>query len=68
MSEVSETSFPSGSADASFTSNPQDVPNVLITTIKFDGTNYLAWSQSTLLYINGKDKEEYILVTWLFLV
>lgn len=42
-------------------SSPLDVPNAQITIVKFDGTNYLAWSQFALLYINGKDKEKYIL-------
>lgn len=35
--------------------------NTQITTIKFDGTNYLAWSQLASLYISGKYKEDYLL-------
>lgn len=31
----------------------------MITTIKFDGTNYLTWSKSVLIHIEGRDKEEY---------
>lgn len=61
MSELSEISSPFESIDVSGNNNP-DIPNAKITTVKFDGTNYLAWSQSTLLYISGKDKENYILV------
>lgn len=59
MSKVSETSNPFESVDTSMGSNPTEVHNALITTIKFDGMNYLARSQSALLYISGKD--EYIL-------
>lgn len=29
--------------------------------VMLDGTDYLAWSQSALLYINGKNKEEYLI-------
>lgn len=28
-----------------------------ITTIKFDGSNYLTWLKSVLTYIEGKDKK-----------
>lgn len=31
-------------------------PNALITTVKFDGSNYLPWFHSTQLYITGKGK------------
>lgn len=61
MSKESETSNPSGNVDPSGGNNTSKVPNTLITTIQFDGTNYLAWSQSALLYISGKDKKTYIL-------
>lgn len=61
MFEVSGTSNPFGSADISVGNNPSEVPNAIITTVKFDGMNYLAWSQSTLLYVSGIDKEEYTL-------
>lgn len=60
-SDINETSNPSGTVNTSMGSNPINVTNAQITTIKFDGTNYLAQSQSALLYIIGKDKEEYIL-------
>lgn len=33
---------------------------IQITTVKFDGGNYLTWSKSVLIFIQGKDKEEYI--------
>lgn len=36
------------------TSQPQ------IISVKFDGSNYLTWSKSVLIYIQGKDKEEYL--------
>lgn len=58
---MSETSNPSGGVDTSVGSIPPDAPNTIINTMKFDGTNYLAWSQSALLYINDRDKEVYIL-------
>lgn len=41
--------------------NSPEVHNAMITTVKFDGINYLVLSQSTLLYISAKDKKEYIL-------
>lgn len=31
-----------------------------ITTVKFDGNNYLTWSTSVLIYIEGKGKEDYL--------
>lgn len=34
-----------------------DSSHVQITTMKFDGTNYLICSKSVLIYIQGKDKE-----------
>lgn len=36
------------------TSHPQ------ITFVKFDGHNYLTWSKLVLIYIQGKDNEEYL--------
>jgi hypothetical protein len=48
-------------ADTSVGNNPSKVPNAQIMTIKFDSLIYLAWFQSALFYICGKDKEEYIL-------
>lgn len=41
--------------------------HVLITTMKFDGSNYLTWSKSIPIYVQGKDKEEYFLVRLNFL-
>lgn len=41
--------------------NPPEDPNAIIITVKFDGTNYLGWSQLALLYISGKYDEGYIL-------
>lgn len=45
-----------------------DVGNVLgdssqlqITTVKFDGSNYLTWFISTLVYIKGENKEDYLI-------
>lgn len=37
-----------------------DSSHLPITTIKFDGSNYLTWSKSVLIYVQGKDKEEYL--------
>lgn len=37
-----------------YTSQPQ------IRSVKFDGSNYLMWSKFVLIYIQGKDKEEYL--------
>lgn len=37
-----------------------ETPNSMITTIKFDGTNYLTWSKSVLIHVEDKDKEEYL--------
>lgn len=31
-----------------------------ITTVKFDGSNYLTWSKSILIYVQGKDNEDYL--------
>lgn len=32
-----------------------------ITTVKFDGSNYLTWSKSVLIYIESKDIEYYLM-------
>lgn len=37
-----------------------DISQPQITTVKFDGNNYFTWSKSVLIYIQGKDKEEYL--------
>lgn len=37
-------------------------PNSFNTTVRFDGMNFLAWSQSTKLYLAGKDKSTYLTV------
>lgn len=61
MSEESAISTPSRSVDTSGGNNGSKVHNAIITTVRFDGTNFFAWSQFALLYISGKDKEAYIL-------
>lgn len=53
---MNETSNLSRNVDSSMGSSPLNVPNTQITTVKFDGTNYLAQSQSALLYISVKDE------------
>lgn len=35
-------------------------PNTLITTVKFNGSNYLTWSKSVLIHVQGRDKEDYL--------
>lgn len=37
-----------------------DISQPQITTVKFDGNNYHMWFKSVLIYIQGKDKEEYL--------
>jgi len=37
-----------------------EFPNTPITTVKFDGTNYLTWSKSIIIHVQGKDKEDYL--------
>lgn len=37
-----------------------DTSQTQITTVKFDGNYYLTWFKFVLLYIQGKDKEEYL--------
>ena len=32
----------------------------LVTSHKFNGHNFLQWSQSVMMYIGGKGKEEYL--------
>lgn len=34
---------------------------VQITTVKLDGSNYLTWSKSMLIYIKRKDREDYLI-------
>lgn len=31
-----------------------------VVTVKFDGSNYLTWSKSVLIFVQGKDKEDYL--------
>lgn len=37
-----------------------DLTQPQITTVKFDGKNYLSWSKSVLIYLQGKDMEGYL--------
>lgn len=38
----------------------RELPTQRITTVKFDSSNYLTWSKSILIYIEGKGKENYL--------
>jgi len=60
MVKVNQTYTSSGSTKIAVNINPSESSNAQITTVKFDGTNYLAWSQPALLYISSKDEEKYL--------
>lgn len=60
MSEESQTSSLSEIDMGSLRGVVHESPNMLITTIKFNGTNYLTWSKSIIIHIQGRDKEEYL--------
>lgn len=65
MSKVSQDSGPttgeSSKNDFSTIQASRDSSQAQITTVKFDGSNYLVWSKSVLIYIQGKDKEQYLI-------
>lgn len=56
MLETSDiTSMPSGRLEV-----VHDNPNTLISTVRFDGNNFLPWFHSAQLYIIGKGKLGYL--------
>lgn len=62
MSEINsgQTSGESSKGDKGsirFTSDPSQIQ---ITNVKFNVSHYLTWSKSVLIYVQGKDKEEYL--------
>ena len=56
------SSYPStlSNPHASTGSSSQNDAVSLVTSHKFNGHNYLQWSQSVMMYIGGKGKEEYL--------
>lgn len=62
MSETSHNTSTSPSTDLSSLGGVvNEAPISLITIVHLDGTNFLAWSQSTKLYITGKGKAAYLI-------
>lgn len=56
MSKINDvTSAPSRGVGA-----VNETPNAFITTVKFDGSNYLPWFHLAQLYITGKAKLGYL--------
>lgn len=60
MSEVSQTSNLKENEMDTLRGVVSEFPNAPITTIKFDGTNYLTWSKFVFIHIQGRDKKEYL--------
>lgn len=60
MSEESQSSVVSETEFGPLRGIVLEIPNSMIITIKFDGTNYLIWSKSVLIHIESRDKEEYL--------
>lgn len=64
MSEVNLNS--SSTVGESSTSNgssvliPEDTSHIQISTIKFDGNNYITWSKLIHIFVQGRGKEEYL--------
>lgn len=56
---ASNTQNSDQSSGAIITSQPDSFPQP-VTNHKLNGQNYLAWSQSVLMFIRGKGKDEYI--------
>lgn len=57
---MSQTLKGSGVIDGSVNNVAVELSQHQITTVKFNGNNYLSWSKSTPLYIKGKDNEDYL--------
>lgn len=60
MSEVSQTSNMYGVTNGNGGNASSDLSQLHITTMKFDGRNYLSWSKWALIYIEGRDKNDYL--------
>ncbi|EXB64488.1 hypothetical protein L484_006725 [Morus notabilis] len=61
QSSTSEvTSNPKTAALASSSHGGPDTPSLLITGHKLNGQNYLQWSQSVMMFICGRGKDEYL--------
>ena len=58
------TNSPSSCSDiiisSSSFSHQMETSQILITAHKLNGQNYLQWSQSILMFIRGKEKDDYI--------
>lgn len=50
----------SSQGDVGSTHIPGDPPHSQITIVKFDRSNYVTWSKSFLIYIQSRDKEDYL--------
>lgn len=59
--EVNQPSHEYGVSNRGTPKITLDLSQLQITTIKFEESNYLTWSKSTLIYIKGKDKEDYLI-------
>jgi hypothetical protein len=59
-SKMSETNKTKGEGVESQVTSHYENPTLQITTVKLDGLNYLAWSQSTLLSIKSRGKMGYL--------
>ncbi|KAI3470119.1 hypothetical protein Pfo_026782 [Paulownia fortunei] len=60
MNSQSSTSEVSSRPEQTSSANIQESSSLLITNHKLNGHNYLQWSQSVLMYICGKEKDEYL--------
>lgn len=61
MSEVSQVSNSSNSEGLGRVGALNENPSLQITTVKLDGSNYLAWSRSALLSIKSRGMVDYLL-------
>lgn len=59
-SKTSDIPVGSGVMEDTMVLNLSDLSHSCITTVKFDSSNYLAWSKVVLIFIQGKDKEDYL--------
>lgn len=60
MSEVSQVSNSSNSEGLGRVGALNENPSLQITTVKLDGSNYLAWSRSALLSIKSRGMVDYL--------
>lgn len=59
--EVNQPSHESSVSNGGTPEISSDLSQLQITTMKFDGSNYLTQSKSALIYIKGKDNEDYLI-------